>query len=568
VPSQDLPATGGSYQVIHSFSGPDGGSPNSIVQATDGSFLGSTANGGPPVSGLPDGAGTIFKIDTSGGFSTIHAFAATDGYLPDGLIQAANGTFYGVTVSGGQPSGGGAGTLFAVDAAGNLTTLYAFAGGFACCDGAAPDGPPIVGADGKLYGVTSAGGTFRDIDHQGGFGTFYSYDLISGALTILHSFNLADGNGIFPNGPLIQGADGAFYGTTREGGGGVFRVDTAGNLTLLHAITDSAEPLAGLIQGADGAFYGTTDGPPGTAFRIDSAGNYSVINRFDGPGGFGLNQRLLQGSDGFFYGTAAQGGLLDFQAGDLFRLSAASDLRVLHSFSQTDTTAGIIPNSALIQAGDGSLFGAAGAGGSGGHGTIFRFDLSVPAIVASVTLTPSQVPPGGTSKGVVTLSVPAPAGGTVVSLAVTSFNVTIPSTVTVRAGARSAKFSVQVLSNAQPGDVRIYASVGGEGPSAVLTIANAGITLSSFTVSPTSVRGGQSATGTVTLSGPAPTGGAIVTLSHTTNIVGLPPSVTVPAGETSASFTIKTRRVRTTTVASITATYNSTSLTGNLSVTP
>ncbi len=509
---QAAPDAGGSYQVIHSFSGPDGGSPNWIIQSSDSSFVGTTANGGPAVNGLPDGAGTIFKIDAAGAFNTPHTFNAADGYLPGGLMQAPDGKFYGVTAAGGQPSGGGAGTLFRMDSTGNVTTLYAFVGGFACCDGATPNGPPILGADGKLYGVTSAGGAFRDIDHQSGFGTFYSYDLISGALTILHSFSLADGKGIFPNGPLVHAADGFFYGTTREGGGGVFRVDVAGNLTLLHAITDSAQLLAGLIQGADGAFYGTTDGPPGTVFRIDAAGSYSVVNRFDGPGGYGLNQRLLQANDGFFYGTAPQGGLLDFQAGDLFRLTAVSDLRVLHSFTQTDSSAGVIPSSPLIQAADGSLYGSAGVGGSAGHGTIFRFDLSVAPVVASLTLTPAQVPPGGKATGTVILSAPAPAGGTVVSLVVTSFNVTIPSSVTVKAGAATAKFSIQVLGNATPGDVRVYASVAGEGPSALLTISNASVTLSSFSISPGSVKGGQSATGTVTLSRPAPAGGAVVSL--------------------------------------------------------
>jgi uncharacterized repeat protein (TIGR03803 family) len=520
VPSRDVPAGGGNYQVIHSFSGPDGGSPNAIIQVADGSFFGTTANGGPPVVGLPEGAGTIFKIDTTGIFSTAHAFAATDGYQPDGLIQAPNGILYGVTAAGGQPSGGGAGTLFAMDTAGNVTTLYAFVGGFACCDGAAPDGPPIVGADGKLYGVTAVGGAFRDVDHPSGFGTFYSYDLISGVLTILHSFNLADGKGIFPNGPLVQGADGFFYGTTREGGGGVFRVDASGNLTLLHAITDSAEPLAGLIQGNDGAFYGTTDGPPGTVFRIDATGTYSVINRFDGPGGFGLNQRVLQGSDGYFYGTARQGGLLDFQAGDLFRLSAASELRVLHSFSQMDTTGGIVPNSPLIQTADGSLYGAAGLGGSGHHGTIFRFDLNVPPTIASLTVTPNQVPPGGQSTGVVTLSAPAPAGGTVVSLVVTSFDVTIPSTVIVTEGAIMAQFSVQVLNNAMAGDVRIYASVSGEGPSAILTVTGAGVT-------PT-----PSATPTVT---PTPTATPTPTVTPTGTPTASPSATATPTGTVTAT---------------------------------
>ena len=100
----------------------------------------------------------------------------------------------------------------------------------------------------------------------------------------------------------------------------------------------------------------------------------------------------------------------------------------------------------------------------------------MPPTIASLTLTPNQVPPGGQSTGVVTLSAPAPTGGTVVSLAVTSFDVTIPSTVIVPEGAMTAQFSVQVLGNAMPGDVRIYASVSGEGPSAILTITGAGVT--------------------------------------------------------------------------------------------
>ena len=358
------------YQVLHSFSGPDGGGPNSLVLASDGFFYGSTANGGPPVSGLPDGAGVLFRIDPAGNFSTLHTFNATDGYNPAGLVQATDGSFYGTTVSGGQPSGGGAGTLFRIDAAGNLTTLYAFVGGFACCDGAAPDGPPIQATDGKFYGVTFAGGMFRDIDHQGGFGTIYSFDPATSGLTIIHSFNLADGKGFFPNGPLVQGTDGLLYGTTL-GGGVVFRVDTAGNYTLLRSVTDSGELLAGLIQATDGFFYSTTDGPPGTVFRVDAVGNYSLINRFDGADGYGLNQPLLQASDGFFYGTAPEGGLLDFQAGDLFRLDSTGNLSVLHSFTQTDATGGIIPLSRLVQGADGALYGTTAVSGVGGHGGRF-----------------------------------------------------------------------------------------------------------------------------------------------------------------------------------------------------
>jgi len=554
------------YQVLHSFSGPDGGGPNSLVLASDGFSYGSTANGGPPVSGLPDGAGVLFRIDPAGNFATLHTFNATDGYNPAGLVQASDGSFYGTTVSGGQPSGGGAGTLFRIDAAGNLTTLYAFLGGFACCDGAAPDGPPIQATDGKFYGVTFAGGMFRDIDHQGGFGTIYSFDPATSGLTIIHSFNLADGKGFFPNGPLVQGTDGLLYGTTL-GGGVVFRVDTAGNYTLLRSVTDSGELLAGLIQATDGFFYSTTDGPPGTVFRVDAVGNYSLINRFDGADGYGLNQPLLQASDGFFYGTAPEGGLLDFQAGDLFRLDSTGNLSVLHSFTQTDATGGIIPLSRLVQGADGALYGTTAVGGVGGHGTIFRLDQNIPGPVASVAVQPSMVVPGSDATGKVTLTSPAPTGGTVVALGATSFQVTIPATVIVPAGAKTAKFTIQTSATATAGDVRIYASVGGQGLRTILSILPSA-NLTSFIISPDTIRGGDNALGTVTLDGPAPAGGAVITLARSSNNVKIPVSVTIVAGATEASFTIQTKHVTRTTNVTMTASYNFVLLSANLTITP
>jgi uncharacterized repeat protein (TIGR03803 family) len=458
-----------SFLILHSFSGPDGASPNAIIQAVDGFFYGSTAIGGD-ISVIPDGAGTLFKIDGSGNYTQLHVFELTDGYIPNGLVQVPDGTFYGTTTSGGQPSGGGAGVLFRMESSGAITILHALVGGLACCDGAAPDGPPIRASDGKLYGVTGAGGEFRDIDHPGGFGTIYQFDPVTSNFTIIHSFNLADGKGIFPNGPLVEGTDGFLYGTTREGGGGVFKVDLAGNLTLLHSITDSGEPLAGLIQGNDGFFYGTTNGPPGTVFRIDSAGNYSVVNVFDGSDGFGLNQALLQARDGLFYGTAPQGGLLDFQSGDVFRLDSTGKLSVLQSFGPTDPTAGIIPNSKLIQGRDGSIFGANGIGGSLGHGTIFRLNPRAKLPVASVRVQPLVVHAGQSARGSVKLSGPAPNGGQIVSLRATSFQVTIPTTVTVPAGATTANFTIQTSTIGNNGDVRVYAAVNGQGVRTVFTI--------------------------------------------------------------------------------------------------
>ncbi len=67
--------------------------------------------------------------------------------------------------------------------------------------------------------------------------------------------------------------------------------------------------------------------------------------------------------------------------------------------------------------------------------------------------------------------------------------------------------------------------------------------LTAVTVSPASVKGGISAAGKVTLSSPAPQQGIVVTLADNSTITGVPSSVTVPAGKTSATFTVTSRIV-------------------------
>lgn len=92
------------------------------------------------------------------------------------------------------------------------------------------------------------------------------------------------------------------------------------------------------------------------------------------------------------------------------------------------------------------------------------------------------------------------------------------------------------------------------------------VTLSSLTLNPTGVIGGlQFSTGTVTLSAPAPAGGANVALASSNGAASVPSSVTVPAGATSATFTVNTSIVVVATSATISATYDTT-LTATLSV--
>jgi len=92
--------------------------------------------------------------------------------------------------------------------------------------------------------------------------------------------------------------------------------------------------------------------------------------------------------------------------------------------------------------------------------------------------------------------------------------------------------------------------------------------LSSVVLNPSSITGGQSATATVNLTGPAPSTSALVSLSSANPAASVPSSITIPANSSSASFTISTTTVTTTTAGNITATYSGASKSAILTVNP
>jgi hypothetical protein len=157
--------------------------------------------------------------------------------------------------------------------------------------------------------------------------------------------------------------------------------------------------------------------------------------------------------------------------------------------------------------------------------------------VSGVTISPASINPGGSATGTVTLS--ATTGATVTLTSSNQAVATVPGSVAVAAGQPSATFTVTGVA---AGSSTITAAVSGGQSSASITVAPVGTPVLGLTLSASSVVGGNPVTGTLVISSPAPAGGMVVTLSSS-DPVSVPANVTIPAGQTTATFTVNTRAV-------------------------
>ena len=362
---------------LHTF----GVSPNNganpyagLVQGADGNFYGTTLLGGT------HGHGAVFRISPGGGYTNLYSFSGypNDGENPyGGLVQGSDGNYYGTTYHGGASDHGG---VFRVSPGGSYTNLYWF--GSSANDGRQPRAGLVQGMDGNFYGTASAGGTSFN-------GTVFRISP-NGSYTNLYSFAGPPNDGRWPYGGLLQGSDGNLYGTTRGGGtadmGTVFRISPGGGYTNLYSFSgypgDGGWPNAGLVQGGDGNFYGTTTlggtTNAGTVFRVGPSGGYTNLYTFNGYPGDGASPYggLVQGSDGNFYGTTLAGGT--YNAGTVFRISAGGSYTTIYSFSGYPND-GEDPYGGLVQGGDGSFYGTTYNGGTNNEGAVVKLAVSLTA---------------------------------------------------------------------------------------------------------------------------------------------------------------------------------------------
>ena len=605
---QPLPAIAQSFcepVTLASVNGTNGRYPASgVIFDSQGNMYGTTAQGGSTFNPLgnstvTDGLGTIWKYSSAAGLVSLFSFTgatspANNGDHPETpLVIDAQGNLYGATYYGGVDFSPdinnhfGLGTLFKFSAAGQFTLLHEFSGP----DGANPVGLLLDG-QGNLFGTTWEGGLNCDPAlGDFGLGTIFEYSS-DGAFSNPVLFSSMNGGGSVAAGLVADGL-GNFYGTSYEGGsngeGSIFKYSPANGLTTLVNFTGpngsfaSAPPVIdnqGNLYGTTllgGAFSTPSNTCCGTVWKYSTTTEvFTTLVSFDGntapaDGTFPAGGVTLD-SNGNLYGATVSGGA--FGDGIVYEYSSTGQLSTLVTFSGPN---GWNPIGNLTFDSEGNLYGVTDQGGPAGYGIIFKLTPNAGGGVcggltlSSLTLNPVTVVDGNTSQGIITLSGPAPSGGVIVGLITDNAFGLVPATVTVPAGAVSAPFTFTakpgVLSNTP---VTITSSLGNGTLQATVSITPAStLFVSSVSLSPTNVTAGSNVNGTVTLNTVAPSGGAVVTLSSgNTAVATVPCSVSVQSGKTSATFSIRTAKVTSTSNTLISGTFGGTTQSATLTVTP
>jgi uncharacterized repeat protein (TIGR03803 family) len=350
----------------------NGSSPyGSIMEASNGKFYAMTSAGGS------NNLGVLFEWDPSSDTYTkkIDFDGANNGAAPQGsLMQADNGKLYGMTSTGGVNDQG---VLFEWDPSNNTYSKKIDFDGVN--NGYYPQGSLMQANNGKLYGMTGAGGSNN-------LGVLFEWDPSSDAYTKKLDFDGIN-NGKSPSGSLMEASNGKLYGMTRQGGsndeGVLFEWDLSNDTYVKKIDFDGwnigGAPYGNLMEASNGKFYGMTYGGgmyfKGVLFEWNpSSDTYTKKLDFDGVNNgarpFGS---LMETNDGKLYGMCSQGGVND--RGVLFEWNATNEM-----YTKKLDFAGAIngenPNGSLIEASNGKLYGTTRDGGAYGFGVLFEWNPS------------------------------------------------------------------------------------------------------------------------------------------------------------------------------------------------
>jgi uncharacterized repeat protein (TIGR03803 family) len=381
------------FTVLHQFAGGlDGQDPldGSLILDSKGNLYGATVLGG---SGACDGGcGTIFKVTPAGHETVLYSFTGTngDGKYPYGsLVRDSAGNFYGTTYGGGTSGAGcngyGCGTVFKLTPGGNETVLYSFTGGV---DGANPQAGLIRDSAGNLYGTTYLGGannwgTLFKVDGSGNETVLHNFDGSTGDGGDVVGGLIEDSSGNL-YGTTEGGGNSGCDPSVNIGCGTVYELATDGTEAVLHRFSYSGTGgqwlgEERLLRDTAGNIYGTSQAGHsgrgwGTVFKLDSAGNFTVLHSFSGGAGGGNPWAgVISDPAGNLYGTTPEGGsgtCLGFGCGTVYKLGANGKFTVLHQFSGQSGDGGV-PWAALVRDRAGNFYGTTEIGGLG-DGIVFK----------------------------------------------------------------------------------------------------------------------------------------------------------------------------------------------------
>ncbi|MES2950029.1 MAG: choice-of-anchor tandem repeat GloVer-containing protein [Pseudomonadota bacterium] len=317
-------------------------------------------------------AGQQAQAESLPRYRAVYAFDQVKGSGPTSELLKSKWTgklLLGTTQTGGAHN---LGTLFLFDPD-TRKTLVVHSFNQDGIDGFYPSG--LTDANhGAVLGVTNFGGAFYN-------GTIYKVS-VDGKYQVLHSFEGAPFDGMYPESAPVAQANGTFVGTTSFGGvdnaGTIYRLAADGKVTLMHSFSgpDGKIPQFGLAVGPDGLLYGTTntggENDSGTIYKVLPNGSVQTVYAFD-PSTSGVYPRkLVLGRDGDFYGVASGGG--SGSGGTAFRVTKDGALTVLHNFAP-GSAEGDYPNGLTLGT-DGLLYGTTGNFGSDQLGSVFQMTTS------------------------------------------------------------------------------------------------------------------------------------------------------------------------------------------------
>ncbi len=293
--------------------------------------------------------------------------------------------------------------------------------------GREPDTGVVSDGRGFLWGTTIEGGEIEE-DVNGGYtwcGTVFRLDLKTGVPKTMVSFTGRGGSakGKRPTG-LVHDGNGILWGMTSEGGadnlGTIFQIDVStGKFTIVAEFTGDAGTARGatpnqtLVNDGNGFWWGTTMFSRrdtshrffdvtgnGTVFKINArTGEFKTVHEFRrDPSESGRNPRtaLVSDGQGFLWGTGSWDDEMIFKID--VKTEAVTIVKYYQPMSESEIN--IMPNSALIPDGSGSLWGTTFAGGAGRFGSICKVDIATGVLTTVLEFTgPGGAAPGGAAPG-------------------------------------------------------------------------------------------------------------------------------------------------------------------------